>query len=150
MYIDVRIQTEDFSCDAENASLRGNSQAIGAVANFTGYVRAEDGDTTVAALELEHYPGMTEKAITGIVQQAAKRWQLLACTVIHRVGMLHAGEQIVFVAVGSSHRGDSFAACEFIMDYLKSQAPIWKKEMTSDGDSWVEARDTDQQRAERW
>jgi molybdopterin synthase catalytic subunit len=150
VHIVVRIQSEDFSGDAENANLRSATQTIGAIANFTGYVRGQDGDKTVAALELEHYPDMTEKAISGIVQQAAERWQLLGCTVIHRVGKLYAGDQIVFVAVGSRHRSDSFAACEFIMDYLKSQAPIWKKELTTAGDNWVEARDSDQQRAERW
>ena len=120
------------------------------MANFVGYVRNADSGRDIAALELEHYPGMTEKAITAIVTEAAGRWQLLGATVVHRVGRLEAGAQIVYVGVASRHRGDSFAACEFIMDYLKTRAPLWKKEYTHEGEQWVDARSSDDQRAERW
>ena len=146
----VRIQTVDFDVSAEIAALRGNNPKIGAIASFIGVVRdANDGDA-VAEMTLEHYPGMTEKAIEEIVEQARGRWGITDALVIHRVGRLKPTDQIVLVIVTSAHRGDAFAACEFIMDYLKTRAPFWKKEQTGGGARWVEARETDDVAAERW
>lgn len=146
----VRIQTEDFDLSREVANLRAGDAAVGAVAAFVGTVRdLNDGDS-VSTLALEHYPGMTERALEQIVAQAEARWSLRACLVIHRVGTLAPGEQIVLVAVTSAHRGEAFAACEFIMDYLKTEAPFWKKEITPAGSRWVQARDSDDQAAARW
>jgi len=120
----------------------------GAVASFTGLVRSENGQ--VQRLELEHYPGMTERSISDIIQQAAGRWQVLSAVVVHRIGSLKPGEQIVYVGVSSLHRGDAFQACEFIMDYLKTQAPFWKKEASPQGTRWVDARSSDEAAAQRW
>lgn len=146
----VRVQTQDFDLGAEVAALRGADPRVGAVAVFVGLVRdLNDGDG-VETLTLEHYPGMTEASIEAICAQARSRWDLLDLLVIHRVGELHPTDQIVLVAVTSMHRGEAFAACEFVIDYLKTQAPFWKKERTPDGDRWVEARASDDSAAARW
>jgi len=134
----VCVQAQDFDAGAEMRALQRDPK-VGAVASFVGVVRE-------VAMTLEHYPGMTERALQKIVEEARGRWQVLDCTVIHRVGALEPTDQIVLVAVASAHRGDAFAACEFIMDYLKTQAPFWKKEAAG----WVEARETDDKAAERW
>jgi len=148
--VPVRVQTEDFDVSAEIAALRRGDPKIGAVASFVGVVRdVNDGDS-VAALKLEHYPGMTEKAIEAIVAEAKARWDIADVTVVHRVGELKPLDQIVLVVVAGGHRGDAFAACEFIMDYLKTRAPFWKKEQTPQGTRWVEARSSDDEAAERW
>jgi molybdopterin synthase catalytic subunit len=146
----VRIQTADFDVSAEIAALRRGRLAIGAVASFVGVVRDVNEGSAVAGMMLEHYPGMTEKAIEEIVSQAQTRWSVLDTLVIHRVGRLNPADQIVLVAVASAHRGDAFAACEFIMDYLKTRAPFWKKEETGGGARWVEARASDDVAAGRW
>jgi molybdopterin synthase catalytic subunit len=138
----VSIQREDFDLGAEVRAISRNTKT-GAVASFVGLVRD-------VRMTLEHYPGMTQTAIRKIVDEAAGRWQVMDCTVIHRYGDLEPNDQIVLVAVASAHRGDAFAACEFIMDYLKTQAPFWKKEHHAGGASWVEARSADDQAAERW
>ncbi len=138
----ISVQQEDFDLGAEVKAISGNPK-IGAVASFVGLVRD-------VAMTLEHYPGMTERAITKIVDEAKSRWQVMDCTVIHRHGALQPNDQIVLVAVASGHRGDAFAACEFIMDYLKTQAPFWKKEQTAEGARWVEAKAADDKAAERW
>ena len=142
----VRIQTADFDVSAEITALRRNNPKIGAVASFIGVVRDVNEDKAVSEMTLEHYPGMTEKSLEKITREALSRWQVMDCTVIHRFGALQPGDNIVMVAVASAHRGDAFAACEFIMDYLKTRAPFWKKEAAG----WVEARVTDDQAAERW
>jgi len=146
----ITIQHEDFDAGAEARALSTGNPAVGAVASFVGLVRDRNDGAAVATMTLEHYPGMTEKAIAGIVEQAKGRWAIIDCTVIHRVGELQPTDQIVLVAVASAHRGEAFAACEFIMDYLKTQAPFWKKEQTGEGARWVEAKATDDQAAERW
>jgi len=146
----VVVQAEDFDVNAELLALRNASRQVGAIASFVGLVRDINEGDQVATMELEHYPGMTEKSIEKIVDEAYQRWQVLGAKVIHRVGKLEPSDQIVFVAVSSMHRGDAFAACEFIMDYLKTQAPFWKREATPEGDRWVEQRDTDHQAAQRW
>ena len=146
----VRIQAEDFDAGREIATLREGNPAIGAIASFIGVVRdVNDGDK-VAEMTLEHYPGMTEKAITEIIGQAKSRWSIFDVLVIHRIGRLKPLDQIVLVVVTGAHRGDAFAACEFVMDYLKTQAPFWKKEQTPDGTRWVESRQSDDLAAERW
>lgn len=145
----ILVQREDFDAGAEIRALAGDA-SIGAVASFIGLVRDVNDGSAVATMTLEHYPGMTEKAIEGIVAQAKERWEVLDCTVIHRFGELEPADQIVLVAVASGHRGDAFAACEFIMDYLKTRAPFWKKEQTPQGTRWVEARATDDEAAGRW
>ena len=146
----VRVQTEDFDAGAEIAALRRGNPKVGAVASFVGVVRdLNDGDS-VGRMTLEHYPGMTEKAIEAIVAEARSRWDLIDVTVVHRVGELKPTDQIVLVVVASGHRGEAFAACEFIMDYLKTRAPFWKKEETPQGGRWVEARASDDDAAERW
>ena len=146
----VRIQTADFDVGAEIAKLRSDNPKIGAVASFVGVVRdVNDGDP-VAEMTLEHYPGMTERSIEEIIVQARERWQVMDALVVHRVGTLKPTDQIVLVVVTSGHRGDAFAACEFIMDYLKTQAPFWKKEATAKGERWVDARASDDIAAERW
>jgi molybdopterin synthase catalytic subunit len=142
----ISIQEADFDIAAELDALTVGDQNAGAVASFVGFVRGAD----VAAMTLEHYPGMTEKALAEIVQEARGRWQLLAVRVIHRVGRLLPGERIVLVAVSSRHRQAAFAACEFIMDYLKTRAPFWKREETASGCRWVDARETDEEAARRW
>jgi molybdopterin synthase catalytic subunit len=139
----ISVQREDFDVGLEIQNLSKKSQAIGAVASFVGLVRD-------VAMTLEHYPGMTERAIEKIVEEAKGRWQVMDCTVIHRYGALQPNDRIVLVAVASAHRGDAFAACEFIMDYLKTRAPFWKKEQGAEGARWVEAKASDDQAAERW
>jgi molybdopterin synthase catalytic subunit len=146
----VRIQTEDFDAGAEMARMRAGNPAIGAIASFVGVVRDVNEGDRVSEMTLEHYPGMTEKSIEEIVQQARGRWNVLDALVVHRVGRLEPTDQIVLVIVASGHRGDAFAACEFIMDYLKTRAPFWKKESTPQGSRWVDARATDDLAAERW
>ncbi|MBI3045733.1 MAG: molybdopterin synthase catalytic subunit MoaE [Betaproteobacteria bacterium] len=146
----VRIQTADFDVSAEIAALRRGNPKVGAVASFVGVVRDVNDGGIVAGMTLEHYPGMTEKAIGEIITQARSRWNVLEVLVVHRVGQLRPMDQIVLVIVAGEHRGDAFAACEFIMDYLKTRAPFWKKEQTGGGARWVEARATDDIAAERW
>ena len=146
----VRVQAEDFDVARELALLRGDNRAVGAVAAFIGTVRDVNDDARVASMTLEHYPGMTEKALAAIVDAAKSRWDIIDALVIHRVGALAPSDQIVLVGVTSAHRGEAFAACEFIIDYLKTQAPLWKKEQTSDGARWVEAREADEDAAARW
>lgn len=148
--VTVRIQTADFDVSAEIAALRKNDPRVGAVASFVGVVRDVNEGDRVAEMTLEHYPGMTEKAIEEIIIQARGRWNIFDALVIHRVGRLMPTDAIVLVVVSSAHRGDAFAACEFIMDYLKTRAPFWKKEETGKGPRWVEARATDDIAAERW
>ena len=146
----VRVQTGDFDLGLEVARLREGDARVGAVVAFVGTVRDLNDGAQVAAMELEHYPGMTETALDDIAAQAAARWPLFATLVIHRVGPLLPLDQIVLVAVTAAHRGDAFAACEFIMDYLKTEAPFWKKEDTPDGARWVDARVTDDTARARW
>ncbi len=146
----VRVQTKDFDAGAEIARLRGGDPKVGAVAAFIGVARDVNDGAAVATLSLEHYPGMTERALEGIVAEARARWRLIDALVIHRVGELKPTDQIVLVAVISANRGEAFAACEFIMDYLKTRAPFWKKEQTPEGAKWVEARATDDEAAARW
>jgi molybdopterin synthase catalytic subunit len=146
----VRVQEQDFDVSAELALMRKDNPKIGAIASFVGVVRDINEGDSVATMTLEHYPGMTEKAITEIIDQARGRWEVLDALVIHRVGTLKPTDQIVLVIVASTHRGDAFAACEFIMDFLKTQAPFWKKEITPNGARWVDARVTDSRAAERW
>ena len=146
----ICVQEADFDVGAEISALRAGNPQIGAVASFIGLVRDLNDGSNVAAMTLEHYPAMTHKALTAIVAEAETRWALLGCTVIHRVGALFPTDQIVLVAVASSHRADAFAACEFIMDYLKTQAPFWKKEQTPEGERWVESRNSDEAAAGRW
>ena len=146
----VRVQTEDFDVGAEIAALRRGDAQIGAVASFVGIVRDRNDGDRGARMTLEHYPGMTEKAIEGIVAEAKARWNIGEVAVIHRVGPLKPRDQIVLVVVTSGHRGEAFAACEFVMDYLKTRAPFWKKEVTPEGARWVEARACDDDAAERW
>ncbi len=146
----VSVQEQDFDVGAEIAALHAERHDVGAVATFTGMVRGHNDGGTVSAMTLEHYPGMTEKALEEIIDQACQRWSVLAVRVIHRFGRLELGDRIVFVGVASAHRRDAFAACEFIMDYLKTRAPFWKKEETPDGARWVDARDSDDSAAARW
>ncbi|MCG6876555.1 MAG: molybdopterin synthase catalytic subunit MoaE [Betaproteobacteria bacterium] len=146
----VRIQTEDFDIGREIAALRAANTKVGAVASFIGTVRDVNDGNAVATLTLEHYPGMTEKALEDIVAEARSRWRIIDATVIHRVGELKPLDQIVLVVVVGEHRGDAFAACEFLMDYLKTRAPFWKKEQTPEGSRWVDARGSDDIAAERW
>ncbi len=146
----VRIQNDDFDAGAEIALLRRNDPAIGAIACFIGLVRDVNGGDRVSELTLEHYPGMTQKALEKIVEEAKSRWDIIEVLVIHRVGVLRPTDQIVLVVVAGAHRGEAFAACEFVMDYLKTQAPFWKKELTAQGSRWVEARTSDEAAAQRW
>jgi molybdopterin synthase catalytic subunit len=146
----VRVQAGDFDVGAEIAALSRGMPKVGAVASFVGLVRDVNEGAGVAEMSLEHYPGMTEKSLEAIVQEARGRWDVMAATVIHRVGPLKPGDNIVLVAVASAHRGDAFAACEFIMDYLKTRAPFWKKEKTPEGERWVDARESDDASAARW
>jgi molybdopterin synthase catalytic subunit len=146
----VRVQEQDFDISHELAALRAGDTRIGAVASFVGVVRDLNDASQVSTLTLEHYPGMTEKALAQIVDDAKQRWDIYEALVIHRVGTLRPSEQIVLVAVTSAHRGESFAACQFIMDYLKTRAPFWKKEQTPEGERWVEARASDEDAAARW
>jgi molybdopterin synthase catalytic subunit len=148
----VRIQTADFDLGAEVAALRAGDLAVGAVASFVGTVRDRNGGRAgeVSAMELEHYPGMTERAIEAMIDEAERRFDIRAVRVVHRVGPLRPGDQIVLVVVSSAHRGQAFQACEFLMDYLKTQAPFWKKETTRDGARWVDARVADDAALARW
>jgi molybdopterin synthase catalytic subunit len=146
----VRIQEQDFDISRELAALRAGDKRVGAVASFVGVVRDLNDAAQVSTLTLEHYPGMTEKALTQIVDDARRRWDIYDALVIHRIGALQPSDQIVLVAVTSAHRGESFAACQFIMDYLKTRAPFWKKEQTPEGERWVEARASDEDAAARW
>ena len=146
----VRIQEHDFDVSSELAALRAGDKRVGAVATFVGVVRDLNDSAQVSTLTLEHYPGMTEKALAHIVDDAKQRWDIYDALVIHRVGPLSPSDQIVLVAVTSAHRGESFAACQFIMDYLKTRAPFWKKEQTPEGERWVEARASDEDAAARW
>lgn len=146
----VRVQTADFDVGAELTALRANDPRIGALASFVGLVRDINDGASVSGMTLEHYPGMTEKALEAIVADAQGRWDIFDALVIHRVGPLAPCDQIVLVAVTSAHRGEAFAACEFIMDYLKTKAPFWKKEATADGGRWVDARESDDSAAARW
>jgi len=146
----VSVQEADFDVGAEIAALSHGRHEVGAVASFVGLVRDISDGSNVAAMTLEHYPGMTEKSVEEIVDQANARWSLYAVRVIHRFGRLEPGDRIVFVGVAGAHRGESFAACEFIMDYLKTRAPFWKREETPEGAHWVDARDSDDGAAARW
>lgn len=145
----IRVQTDDFDLATEYAAL-SESHQTGAVVTFVGKVRDMNQGDTVSGMTLEHYPGMTERALQQIVDQAYGRWPLLECRVIHRVGALELGDQIVLVGVASQHREAAFSACQFIMDYLKTRAPFWKKEQTPQGTRWVEAKDSDAQAANSW
>jgi molybdopterin synthase catalytic subunit len=146
----VRIQEWDFDLTAELAKLRADNPKVGAVVGFVGTVRDLNEGAEVAQMELEHYPGMTEQSIAAIIEQARQRWPIYGALVIHRVGPLQPLEQIVLVAVTSAHRGEAFAACEFIIDYLKTEAPFWKKEQTPEGARWVDARVSDETALKKW
>ena len=146
----VRVQTGDFDIGAEIAAMRRGNPKVGAVASFIGVVRDLNEGDRVAEMTLEHYPGMTEKALEKMVAEARSHWDIYDALVIHRVGTLKPGEQIVLVVVTGAHRGEAFQACEFLMDYLKTRAPFWKKERTPAGARWVEARESDDVAADRW
>jgi molybdopterin synthase catalytic subunit len=146
----VAIQAEDFDVADEIAALRAGDPGVGAVCTFVGTVRDRNDGSSVSSMELEHYPGMTEKAIEAMIDEAGQRFDIRGVKVIHRVGLLQPQDQIVLVAVTSSHRGESFRACEFLMDYLKTQAPFWKKERTAEGERWVDARESDDAALARW
>jgi molybdopterin synthase catalytic subunit len=148
--VSVKVQHEDFDLGAEISALRKNNPKVGAVASFIGVVRDMNDGDSVADMTLEHYPGMTEKALEEIESQAKARWDIFDTRIIHRIGTLKPTDQIVMVAVSSAHRGESFAACEFIMDYLKTAAPFWKKESTPKGARWVDARVSDDTALARW
>ena len=144
------IQTEDFDLTAEIEALRKNDKRVGAVCSFIGTVRDRNDGSAVSSMELEHYPGMTEKAIEAMMDEAMARFDIFGARVIHRVGLLQPLDQVVMVAVTSAHRGQSFQACEFLMDYLKTQAPFWKKEQTPEGARWVDARVSDDAALAKW
>jgi len=146
----IRVQAEDFDLGAEVGAMSRGRSDIGAIASFVGLARDLNEGSGVHAMTLEHYPGMTEKALAALIDEANARWALLDVTVIHRVGRLLPGDSIVLVVVASSHRGEAFAACEFIMDYLKTRAPFWKMEETPQGERWVDARASDDAAAARW
>lgn len=146
----VRVQEADFDAGAEINRLRADNPRIGAVASFIGVVRDINEGDAVSGMILEHYPGMTERAIEAIIAEARTRWNIFDALVIHRVGKLEPTDQIVLVVVTGSHRGEAFAACEFLMDYLKTRAPFWKKEALVNGSRWVEARHSDDEAAARW
>ncbi len=154
MTVRVRIQTQDFNLTDEIAQLRAADARVGAVCSFIGTVRDRNAQTQTGAevltMELEHYPGMTEKSIESMIDEAHKRFDIFGARVIHRVGLLQPLDQIVMVVVTSAHRGESFQACEFLMDYLKTQAPFWKKEATAEGERWVDARVSDDAALARW
>lgn len=150
MYLKVAIQTQDFDLSEEVENLRMGNSKIGAICSFVGTVRDRNEGDQVATLELEHYPGMTEASINKMIAEAQSRFDIFGAVVIHRVGLLMPLDQIVLVAVSSAHRGESFQACEFLMDYLKTQAPFWKKELTPQGHRWVDARVSDDQALKRW
>ena len=144
------IQTKDFDLTVEIEALRKNDKRVGAVCSFIGTVRDRNDGSAVSSMELEHYPGMTEKAIEAMIDEAMARFDIFGARVIHRVGLLQPLDQVVMVAVTSAHRGQSFQACEFLMDYLKTQAPFWKKEQTSEGARWVDARTSDDAALAKW
>ncbi len=146
----ISVQQEDFDVSAVTSELCGNRKDIGAVVTFSGMVRDQSPDQNLLALELEHYPGMTEKALEEISNSAIKRWDIDDLAIIHRVGQLKPAENIVMVVVISAHRNEAFDACEFLMDYLKTQAPFWKKEITKQGEQWIEFKESDQQAADNW
>ena len=146
----VSIQQADFDLTQEVAALRDGDAGVGAVAAFVGTVRDRNDGSGVSSVELEHYPGMTERAIDAMIDEALRRFDIRAARVVHRVGPLAPTDQIVLVAVTSAHRGEAFKACEFLMDYLKTQAPFWKKETTPDGSRWVDARISDDEALRRW
>ena len=146
----VRVQTEDFDAGFEINQLRTARKDTGAVVSFVGQVRDMNEGDQVSQLSLEHYPGMTEKALEAIATQAKGRWDIFDVLIIHRVGTLKPTDQIVLVAVSSAHRGEAFKACEFVMDYLKTEAPFWKKEITPSGERWVDAKDSDEEMRQRW
>jgi molybdopterin synthase catalytic subunit len=146
----VRIQTEDFDLSREIQQLRAGDARVGAVAAFVGTVRDRNDGADVAAMTLEHYPGMTEKSLEDIIQKAKARWDIYEVLIIHRVGPLQIEDQIVLTAVTSAHRGEAFAACEYVMDYLKTLAPFWKKEDTPEGARWVDARLSDDEALKKW
>lgn len=150
MPLSVSVQTEDFDISQELAQLRANDARVGAVCSFVGTVRERNEGSAVSNMELEHYPGMTEKSIVAMMEEAANRFDIYGARVIHRIGLLQPQDQIVLVAVTSAHRGMSFQACEFLMDYLKTQAPFWKKEVTPEGSRWVDARVSDDKALARW
>ena len=150
MFARVSIQMQDFNLAVEVDALRKNDKRVGAVCSFIGTVRDRNDGLNVSSMELEHYPGMTEKAIEAMIDEALKRFDIFGARVVHRVGLLRPLDQVVMVAVTSAHRSESFKACEFLMDYLKTQAPFWKKEQTSDGARWVDARVTDDAALARW
>ncbi|MFK8047965.1 MAG: molybdopterin synthase catalytic subunit MoaE [Halioglobus sp.] len=144
------VQNDRFDVAELQQSLLGDTHEEGAITTFTGYVRKSNDSRIVNTLELEHYPGMTEKSILEILAEAADRWPLLGASVVHRVGLLQPGDPIVWVGTASAHREAAFSACEFVMDYLKTRAPFWKKELGPEGARWVDARSSDESRAERW
>ena len=146
----VLVQTEDFDAGFEINQLRKARKDVGAVVSFVGQVRDINEGDEVSQLTLEHYPGMTEKSLQAIIMQAKARWNIIDVLIIHRVGTLQPCDQIVLVGVSGGHRGEAFAACEFVMDYLKTEAPFWKKEATSSGERWVEAKSSDDDARERW
>ncbi len=146
----IRVQTEDFDIGAEIAALTRDNHEIGGLAVFVGLVRDMAGEEALGAMTLEHYPGMTEKALARIEAEANRRWPLEACLIVHRVGRLEPGEQIVLVAAASAHRQAAFEACQFLIDWLKTKAPFWKQEETASGPKWVEARGSDDAAAKRW
>ena len=146
----VTVQTADFDLGAEIAALRAGDAGVGAVASFVGTVRDRNDGQGVSAMELEHYPGMTERAIESMIDEAQRRFEIRAARVIHRVGLLQPLDQIMMIAVTAAHRGQAFQACEFLMDYLKTQAPFWKKELTPEGARWVDARSSDDAAIARW
>jgi molybdopterin synthase catalytic subunit len=149
--VSVRVQREDFDIGAEVARLTAGRTDIGAVVTFTGTVRGGSGASAIAGMTLEHYPGMTEEELSRVEAEAGARWPLEASLIVHRVGTLEAGDNIVLVVTASSHREAAFEAAEFLMDYLKTRAPFWKKEQGPDGtERWVDARESDEQAAERW
>ena len=144
------IQTADFDLSTELAALRAHDRRVGAVCSFVGTVRDRNDGLSISSMELEHYPGMTEKAIEAMIDEACARFDIFGVHVIHRVGLLQPLDQVVMVAVTSAHRGESFRACEFLMDYLKTQAPFWKKEQTPEGSRWVDARISDDAALAKW
>lgn len=146
----ISIQENDFDVAAELATLRSGSAKVGALVSFVGLVRDFSNEGHIENIYLEYYPGMTEKALDKIIQEATVRWNLLGTRVIHRIGALQPNDQIVLVATASMHRGEAFAGCEFIIDYLKTAAPFWKREQTGQGTKWLETRDSDVQRMEHW
>lgn len=150
MIVNVKVQDNNFDVSEELDRLQSGNGSVGAVVNFTGLVRDHYKGKEITAMELEHYPGMTESALQDIAKQAIARWQLQGVSIIHRIGYLKACDPIVFVAVASAHRAEAFQACAFIMDFLKTDAPFWKKEHSPEGAHWVDARETDQQARHKW